>query len=202
MEDVNMGNELRNLPWPCMCFNFVAAAGRGKCQSHFFAQLRIIPVRQKYVSLLLPTEVLSWMRKTSKEKIKQYHTGFVLQTTKKTSVLLQSTKSVLCNEDCNEDQNLGYTRKTQSTAKRKAQHLQKTKLNYFIYDHINQHKIIVQFLDSSRTQSLMEMVIKKFGSKQWTKKPLTHQLGNPRFTDKPEVLPSTHRCFVAVWQNQ
>lgn len=54
-----MGKELRNLPGPCMRCYFVAAAGRIKCQSQFLAQLRIIPVRQKDVNLLLHTEVLS-----------------------------------------------------------------------------------------------------------------------------------------------
>lgn len=153
MEDVNMGNELRNHPWPCMCCNFVAAAGRGKCQSQFFAQLRIIPVRQKDVSLLLPTGVLSWMRKASKENKTVSH-WFCITDYKENVCITPKYQTT----EWNEDQNLGYTRKIQSTAKRKAQHLQKTKLNYFIYDHINQQKIIVQFLDSSRTQSLMEMV--------------------------------------------
>lgn len=54
-----MGKELRNLPGPCMSCYFEAAAGRVNCQSQFFAQLRIIPVRQKDISLLLHTEVLS-----------------------------------------------------------------------------------------------------------------------------------------------
>lgn len=62
---------------------------------------------------------------------------------------------------------------------------------------INHQKIIVQFLGSSRTQSLMEMVLKIFVlNQQLTKKPLTHQLGSPRSRYKPEVLPSMHRCFV------
>lgn len=83
------------------------------------------------------------MRKASKEKLKHW---FCIRDYKENFGIAPEYQIT----ECNEDQNFRIYKK--NPAKRKPQHLQKRKLNYLIYDQINQ-KIIVQFLGCRRTQS-------------------------------------------------